>query len=335
MISVIIPVYRSEATLERCIESVCRQTYRDLEIIMIVEGAPDASGILADRLAETDGRIRVIHQPNQGVSHARNTGIEAARGEYIQFVDSDDYVDSRLCESLLQSLQDFGAQMALCGFHHLYYGRDVVKLPECPNNLDLEESRKELLGLYEGGFLNMPWNKLFVKAAVRTKFRRDMDLGEDLLFNMAYLEHCERLAVVPEALCYYIQDGRGTTLSTKKRENRMENAIYLYEQMQDFSRRRYGTTKSEGVLETRLMSEFLDEMENLAFDGGMRAREKLEVIRRYYSGYERIRDKKVIRPVLLDYRILYFFFKRRCFRIMFLLILLRGLVVRLARSGKG
>lgn len=335
MISVIIPVYRSEKTLKRCIESVCRQTYRDIEIIMIVEGPPDASGILADRLAETDQRIRVIHQPNQGVSHARNTGIEAARGQYIQFVDSDDYVDSRLCESLLQSLQDCGAQMVLCGFHHLYYGRDVVKLPECPKNLDLEESRRELLGLYEGGFLNMPWNKLFVKEVVRTKFRRDMDLGEDLLFNLSYLENCERLAVVPEALCYYIQDGRGTTLSTKKRENRMENAIYLYEQMQDFCKRCYGTKESEGVLETRLMSEFLDEMENLAFDGGMRAREKLEVIRRYYSGYERIRDKEAIRPVLLDYRILYFFFKRRCFRIMFLLILLRGLVVRLARSAKG
>lgn len=334
MISIIIPVYRSEKTLKRCIDSLRKQTYSDIEIIMIVDGPPDASGILADKLAKEDERIRVIHRPNQGVSAARNTGIEAARGEYIQFVDSDDYVDEQLCRKLLDALQSSKAQMALCGFHHLYYGRDVVKRPESVHSILVQKEKRELLSLYENGFLNMPWNKLFIKEKIRQGFRRDMDLGEDLLFNLAYLEQCERLTVLPEALCYYIQDDRGTTLSTKKRENRMENAFYLYERMQEFCSRLYGSSESGGVLETRLLTEFMDEMEALAFDTALSAAEKKESIRKYYGGYERIENKQSIRLTLPDYRILYFFFKRRQYSLMLFLIQIRAVVVRMMRRNR-
>lgn len=332
MISIIIPVYRSEKTLERCIDSLKQQTYTDLEIIIIVDEPPDASGILADRLAKADERIRVIHQQNKGVSAARNTGIQAAQGEYIQFVDSDDYVDRHLCWRLLAGLEESGAQLALCGFHHMYFGKDVVKLPNRQGSLLLKEAKQELLCLYEGGFLNMPWNKLFRKDKIRQEFRQDMDLGEDLLFNMAYLENCEKIAVVAEALCYYIQDGRGTTLSTRKRENRMKNAFYLYEQMKSFFLRKYGGGGTGGVLESRLMTEFLDEMEGLAFDGGRSLPDKKAVISQYYKGYERLQNKELIRLSLPDYRILYFFFRRRLFLMTLFMVELRGLIVRLVRS---
>ncbi|MEG1848864.1 MAG: glycosyltransferase family 2 protein [Lachnospiraceae bacterium] len=187
MISIIVPVYQSEKTLERCIRSLLQQSYRELEIIMVVDGPPDATGILADRLALTDTRLKVIHQSNQGVSAARNTGIEAASGTYLQFVDSDDSLEPDACEQMLTAMEETQADMVIAGFHHMYFGRDVVKLPNNQGVYELSSEENIFLDLYETQFLNMPWNKLYKTELVDTCFPLDMTLGEDLYFNLAYM----------------------------------------------------------------------------------------------------------------------------------------------------
>lgn len=334
MISIIIPVYKSEKTLQRCIESLTNQTCRDIEIIMIVDGPPDASGILADKLAAQDGRIRVIHQKNQGVSAARNAGIEAAEGEYIQFVDSDDYLESTACEELLMLMLKEDADMVICGFHHLYYGRDVIKIPGNTESFLLIEDKKEFLYLYQAQFLNMPWNKLYKKELIVDRFTQGLDLGEDLLFNLQYMKRISRVSVLAKPLCYYIQDDRGTTLSTKRRENRMENAWLLYCKMQEFCQDIYGNTGSGGILESKLLTEFMDEIEGLAFDRELKYKEKIQIILKYYSGYDKVENKNVIRLSLLDYRILYFFFQRKLLNCTYLLAVVRAWVVKLSGRRK-
>ncbi len=116
MISVIVPVYNVEAYLTRCIESIVGQTYRDLEIILVDDGSLDASSQMCDEWAKKDGRIKVIHKVNGGLSDARNAGLAVATGEYVSFVDSDDLIHSQMIELLYQELSFHHADVAECGF---------------------------------------------------------------------------------------------------------------------------------------------------------------------------------------------------------------------------
>lgn len=115
LISVIVPVYNVEAYLKECVNSIRNQTYQKLEILLIDDGSPDHSGQLCDLLAQEDSRIRVIHKENGGLSSARNTGIEAATGEYLSFVDSDDWIDPQMYERLYHLIETHGAQVAAGG----------------------------------------------------------------------------------------------------------------------------------------------------------------------------------------------------------------------------
>ena len=113
LISVIVPVYNTEKYLYRCVESICNQTYRNLEIILVDDGSTDGSGAICDQLSGEDDRIRVIHKENEGASAARNTGLDLAKGEYIGLVDSDDYISTDMYEKLFELLQGAKAEMAV------------------------------------------------------------------------------------------------------------------------------------------------------------------------------------------------------------------------------
>lgn len=115
LISVVIPVYNIEDYLERCVNSVCRQTYKNMEILLVDDGSTDGSGALCDELAKKDDRIRVFHKANGGSSSARNLGVAQAKGEYVGFVDSDDYIDSNMYELLYGAIEEYGVQIAQIG----------------------------------------------------------------------------------------------------------------------------------------------------------------------------------------------------------------------------
>lgn len=119
MISVIIPVYNVEEYLERCVNSVLKQTYNDLEIILVDDGSTDNSGKICDELKNKDDRIIVIHKENQGLSASRNIGIEKATGEYITFVDSDDYILEDMYETLYKNLIRNDADISMCKYQYV------------------------------------------------------------------------------------------------------------------------------------------------------------------------------------------------------------------------
>ena len=135
-ISVIVPVYRVEPYLARCLDSILGQSYESLEVIAVDDGSPDRSGEILDAYAARDGRLRVIHQENGGLSAARNAGLDLATGEYIGFVDSDDYILPQMYETLLRLIEAYGADIA-----------------ECAAALDTDTGREDQSGVavYEGG----------------------------------------------------------------------------------------------------------------------------------------------------------------------------------------
>jgi len=130
LISVIVPVYKTEAFLTKCVESIRAQTYENLEMILVDDGSPDNSGNLCDRLAKEDERISVIHKPNGGLASARNTGLDAAKGEYVAFVDSDDTIDADMFGRMQKQLEEENADICMCGLNMIYDGYErVVSFP--------------------------------------------------------------------------------------------------------------------------------------------------------------------------------------------------------------
>lgn len=137
LISVIVPVYKVEKYLQECIDSIIAQTYTNLEIILVDDGSPDSCGRICDEYAEKDNRIKVIHQKNCGVSIARNAGLNNAIGDYIGFVDSDDYLESNMFEELYNCLKTYGSDIAICGVkkfekssRSFFYGNKTIDKSE-------------------------------------------------------------------------------------------------------------------------------------------------------------------------------------------------------------
>lgn len=125
MISVIVPVYKTELYIDRCLESIVSQTYKDLEIILINDGSPDKCGEIIEIWKKKDNRIITIHQENSGLSVTRNVGLDLAKGEEIVFIDSDDIMSEDMCERLHRLLKDFDAQVAMCEFKHIFKEEDI------------------------------------------------------------------------------------------------------------------------------------------------------------------------------------------------------------------
>lgn len=130
-VSVIIPVYNVEKYLEECIESVIKQTYKNLEIILVDDGSKDNSGYICDEYKKKDERIKVIHKPNGGLSDARNVGIDIAKGEYIAFLDSDDYIEEDMYEILVKNIEKANADISICQVYYVY--KDEKRTTHTPN----------------------------------------------------------------------------------------------------------------------------------------------------------------------------------------------------------
>ena len=337
MVSVIVPVYKSEQTLERCVSSLLAQDYENIEILLIVDGPPDGSGILADRLAEKDARIRVINQSNQGVSKARNHGIREAKGKYIRFLDSDDFVEKHSISPMVEAMERDGSDLVIAGFHHLYFGDKIEKIPEVSGVFSVPEAAQEMRSLYMGGFLNMPWNKLFRADKMTAQFPTDRTLGEDLLFNMQYILGAQKVSVIHDCVCEYIQDDRGTTLSTKKRDDKIETALFLCEKSKEFFK---ALGMKEGgemsFLDTKVITTFLDEVEMTGFAEADR-QEKRTMVQSFADATRAFLSEgepKVIRPEKLDYKIIYFFLRRNLITFTMCMVTLRTWVVKAVRRGR-
>jgi len=210
LISIIIPIYNAETYLEKCINSVISQTYSNLEIIIVDDGSTDGSPDICDDYANNEKRIVVIHKNNGGVSSARNKGLDVAKGEYIGFVDSDDYLEFDMYEKLYNSLISNNADISICGY--LLEKEDGAIIKEVSKIPNLKMTQYEALEMtidsnYFQGFL---WNKLF-KASIfnlSDKIRLDEDIYmcEDLLCVCKCILKSKIIIGIEESLYHYVSN---------------------------------------------------------------------------------------------------------------------------------
>ncbi len=219
LISVVVPVYRVEAYLGRCVESLRAQTYGNLEILLVDDGSPDGCSALCDAYAKEDGRILAIHQENQGLSGARNTGIGAAKGEYLAFVDSDDYVAKDFLQTLYEALERTGSSIAQCRFAYVQGG-------------PLKASGSQKLAVYEGEALMeklygpeeeatcfvVAWNKLYQRKLFQKIRYPKGRIHEDEATTYRLFDEGKRLVSIDAALYGYFTENTGSITARFSKE---------------------------------------------------------------------------------------------------------------------
>ena len=215
LVSVVVPVYKTEKYLARCVESITGQTYRDLEILLVDDGSPDGSGALCDRLAEKDERIRVIHKKNGGLSDARNAGIEAAAGQYLVFCDSDDYMETGIIEKALEQMNSSGADLVVWAYSADFADPDenTVSRSVCAADETLYPGHADCLAEKDvQGLLGYAWNKLYKKSLITDgiRFEKGTALVEDVLFNAQVICLCGRVRMIGDVGTHYLHRDAST-----------------------------------------------------------------------------------------------------------------------------
>ncbi len=226
-ISVIVPVYKVENYLEKCVNSLLSQTLRDIEIILVDDGSPDKCGEICEDFAQKDNRVKVLHKKNGGLSDARNFGISVATSPYIGFVDSDDYVAADMYETLYDNMTQHDADVSICGLYDCYKTR---KIPQFTGSEFLMLSNKEALGLaLEGKKISVnAVNKLYKKELFQEiKFPRGK-LFEDAFTIPKILATAKKIVVAPSPKYFYVHREDSITTSAFKPQD--FNVVEAYEQ---------------------------------------------------------------------------------------------------------
>ncbi|MBP3581647.1 MAG: glycosyltransferase [Clostridia bacterium] len=211
-ISIIVPVYKVEQFLEKCVNSITAQTYKNLEIILVDDGSPDNSPALCDNLAKTDKRIKVIHKANGGVSSARNEGLRQASGEYVAFVDSDDWIEETMYEEMLNLAIAENADMVFCKMKEARSDGTYSNYNEF--NLDkLKDKKIEYFfisaksGFDRVGVLGGPCRTLFKKSVINgLEFDTTLKYGEDLCFLLKVFEKANNVSVCDKYFYNYYKN---------------------------------------------------------------------------------------------------------------------------------
>ncbi len=226
LVSVIVAVYNIEEYLPRCIDSILAQTYRNLEIILVDDGSTDSSGGICDDYAQKDRRIKVIHKKNGGLSDARNAGLDKVSGDYIGFVDGDDWIDEDMYRAMYEACEKEKAQIAACRYKQIT--RSGIIDASAGNSVSL--SKAEALEIYVCGderylIYNSVWSKLFAKELI---FGMRFPVGknsEDIMFTTKAFCKMERLAYLDKAYYNYVLDREGSIMNEKAGERRIKDEI--------------------------------------------------------------------------------------------------------------
>lgn len=207
LISVIVPVYRVETYLDKCIMSIANQTYDNLEIILVDDGSPDNCPAMCDAWEEKDGRVKVIHKTNGGLSDARNAGVAVSSGDLIAFVDSDDYLASNYIEDMYSAMKGTHADIVECGV--LYVDEVDSVLRKRAIGAEITVNRVDALKrlILEDGVYQTVWNKLYRRSVIENTLFEVGRYHEDDFWTYQVFDQINSLTVLPKPLYYYLQRG--------------------------------------------------------------------------------------------------------------------------------
>ena len=202
MISIIVPIYNVEPYLRRCVDSLLRQSYEDFELILVDDGSPDNCGNICDEYAAEDSRVRVVHKPNGGLSDARNAGLEIAQGEYIAFVDSDDWIAKDYLARLLAALLETDADICECDVFRTS-GEETSSEQGTPAVYKTIEALEQLI--HDGVFRQHVWNKLYRREIIADILFPKGKTNEDEFWTYQVFGNAKKVAKISDVLYFYFQ----------------------------------------------------------------------------------------------------------------------------------
>ena len=251
LITIIVPVYQVKEYIGECVESLQHQTYTNLEILLVDDGSTDGSEELCDEYARRDNRIKVIHQENQGLSAARNTGLDRATGEYVAFVDSDDAVLPSYIEKLYGLIRKYHADIAACAYIKCKTGKVDHFREKKTNDNDVTNlcmSSNQMLRQWHGKYKKwetVTWNKLYCRSVFEKNGSKDRirfpegRRHEDVLTSHLIVYNAQRIVLTTQVLYLYRTRAGSIVAGMTTEENREENLHAQRERMAFFKERRY------------------------------------------------------------------------------------------------
>ena len=307
MISVIVPIYNVEDYLEKCIVSIQNQTYKEIEIILVDDGSPDNCGRICDEYAKTDTRIKVIHKVNGGLSDARNAGISYAVGQYIVFVDADDYIHPQMLEVLYHNLIMEDADISVCGFRNVIEEEKVL-LPLLDVNSIPRESFCDLDIMEQLEYNNLitvvAWNKLYRRKLFLNLRYPKGKVHEDEFIIHQILHLCKKVVYTKEKLYYYLQ--RKGSITEKIKWNYVADGFSAYLDRVDFLEQ-YGYDKVSLLTKIQILhyiTKNYDQLANVS-EASELLNKFCHIFKMYYNA------KEVQNSLYKDNRILYKYFIRK------------------------
>ncbi|WP_430854679.1 glycosyltransferase family 2 protein [Enterococcus faecalis] len=245
-ISIIVPVYNVEKYLEKCVRSILAQTFTDFELILVDDGSPDSSGAMCDQFAKQDERVKVIHKENGGLSDARNAGIEIATGEYLGFIDSDDYIADDMYELLYTNIVKEDADLSICGIYDVYEGKEPVEKQQQYIVLDKVAAMKMIL---EAKVVSVhAMNKLYKKEIFEDIRYPVGMITEDGAVILSILEHTEKIVIDTQQKYYYFH--RANSISTNLFSKKDLDTINVWKENEKYILDRY--PELSNVVHTRV-----------------------------------------------------------------------------------
>lgn len=264
LISIIVPVYNVEKYLTRCIDSILNQSYRNIEIILVDDGSPDNCGAICDKYAKKDARIKVIHKKNGGLSSARNAGIEISTGDYIGFIDSDDWIAEDMYEHLLRLIKDTKSDVACCRWRDVY-DEIAIKSDTDSTRFNIYEEDEILYNFFKGEFKSATCPRLYKRSLLKKIRFYEGRVNEDYLFSYEIFSSCKRV-VQSEApkYMYYVNNISITRNGLREKDL---DYIFVCNEVLNMVKRSSNYKKFEKYAEIRLSRASFTLLMKLAYYG--------------------------------------------------------------------
>ena len=278
MLSIIIPVYNAELYLNKAVESIKSQSYRDWELILIDDGSTDNSAQICDDYERSNPQIHTIHKTNGGVSSARNLGLNYARGQFVMFLDADDWVGPTLCEDLMNRIDNH--DLAIGGYRELRStGEKVLTMSDMV--VQVKAMHKVFAELYKKYLINTPASKIYrADIAKSLSFREDVKLGEDLLFNLDYLRKCKTIVIT--TVSEYTYNCLNENSATKQfRDSDIDQIVLLYRESKAFLQSVCNDHSIHDEIEEQLCVKGINQIQLIVYSSKTKI-EKLELINKLF-----------------------------------------------------
>ena len=298
MISVIVPVYNVEKYLDKCVESIVNQTYRDLEIILVDDGSTDNCPAMCDEWAKKDDRIKVIHKSNGGVSSARNAGLDSFSGEYVTFIDSDDYIESSMFQRIFEAISTKDVDLVFVREKSVNVrGKTIYISGDSPSGqimyFDNKKAEERIIEMQINGMCDKTYKRSLIEGIRVFEGKKH---GEDLLFNIQVLERVKTVALIDDILYSYVSNEDSIT-HIPFNEHTVDGLFFKDEtekiiankfpQYLDLARRRCFVAR-QVVCRKIIKDKLQDQQKELITDLNQYLSEKYDLVRNFLSRKEKI-----------------------------------------------